>query len=111
MQADPQFKIMIFFVTARLTGFHAELFQKMGFPVVEIHSRKSQSARTKASKIFRDNTQRILFSSDVSARGMDYPDVTMVRCSFQMMLWSQLIFFFSYKTSHFFLKNFFFFIF
>ena len=66
------------FLFVRLTGFHAELFQKMGFPVVEIHSRKSQSARTKASKIFRDNTKKILFSSDVSARGMDYPDVTMV---------------------------------
>lgn len=75
---EPDFKIIIFFVTARLTGLHAELFDKMGFPVVEIHSRKSQSARTKASKRFRDNKSCILFTSDVSARGMDYPDISMV---------------------------------
>ncbi len=75
---EPDFKIMIFFVTARLTQLHAELFALMGFPVVEIHSRKSQSARTKASTIFREQSSKILFSSDVSARGMDYPDVTMV---------------------------------
>jgi ATP-dependent RNA helicase MSS116 len=72
------FKIIVFFVTARLAGLHAELFDIMNFPVVEIHSRKSQSQRTKASKEFRDHTQRVLFTSDVSARGMDYPDVTMV---------------------------------
>ena len=75
---EAQFKIIVFFVTARLTGFHAEVFNAMGFPVVEIHSRKSQSARTKASKMFRDNHSKILFTSDVSARGMDYPDVSMV---------------------------------
>jgi ATP-dependent RNA helicase MSS116 len=75
---EPNFKIIIFFVTARLTGLHAELFKAMGFPVVEIHSRKSQSARTKASKEFRDHHNRVLFTSDVSARGMDYPDVSMV---------------------------------
>ena len=37
-----------------------------------------QSARDKASKEFRTATSAILFSSDVSARGVDYPDVTMV---------------------------------
>ncbi|EFN51650.1 hypothetical protein CHLNCDRAFT_59143 [Chlorella variabilis] len=36
------------------------------------------SARDKASKEFRTATSAILFSSDVSARGVDYPDVTMV---------------------------------
>ena len=37
-----------------------------------------QSAREKASKEFREARASILFSSDVSARGVDYPDVTMV---------------------------------
>lgn len=77
-------KIIVFFTTARLTGFMAELFNsasgRTGFPnILEIHSRKSQSVRQKASEKFRatkDNT--ILFSSDVSARGMDYPGVTFV---------------------------------
>ena len=39
----------------------------------------SQPARTKASAAFKESKgQSILFSSDVSARGMDYPDVSHV---------------------------------
>ena len=47
--------------------------------ILEIHSRKSQSHRTKVSDVFRDAAGGVcLFTSDVSARGMDYPDVTRV---------------------------------
>jgi ATP-dependent RNA helicase MSS116 len=46
--------------------------------VEDIHSRKSQSARTKTSERFAKATQGILFTSDVSARGLDYPNVTFV---------------------------------
>ena len=74
----PDFKIICFFVTARLTQLHAELFNLMGIPVLEIHSRKSQSARTKVSKQFREGRSGILFTSDVTARGMDYPNVSTV---------------------------------
>eukprot|EP00163_Fabomonas_tropica_P017988 TRINITY_DN31_c5_g1_i1.p1 TRINITY_DN31_c5_g1~~TRINITY_DN31_c5_g1_i1.p1 ORF type:complete len:585 (-),score=130.05 TRINITY_DN31_c5_g1_i1:305-1798(-) len=76
---DPGYKIVIFFTTARLTQFYAELFVGMGFPqVLEIHSRKSQPHRKKVSDRFRNGTDMILFTSDVSARGMDYPDVSHV---------------------------------
>ena len=74
----PNFKIIVFFTTARLTGYMAGLFQKMRLDVLEIHSRKSQAQRTKTADIFRDNSNVMLFSSDVSARGMDYPDVSFV---------------------------------
>lgn len=43
-----------------------------------MHSRLSQSARTKTSEKFRTGQNMIMFSSDVSARGMDYPDVSYV---------------------------------
>jgi ATP-dependent RNA helicase MSS116, mitochondrial len=46
-------QVIAFFVTARLTQFYSEFFDAMGLPVLEIHSRKSQSARTKASDAFR----------------------------------------------------------
>jgi ATP-dependent RNA helicase MSS116 len=49
-----------------------------GTEVMEIHSRKTQSARTRTSDQFRSCKQGIMFSSDVTARGMDYPDVTFV---------------------------------
>ena len=43
------YKVVVFFTTARLTQFYAELFGAMGVPVLEIHSRKSQSQRNKVS--------------------------------------------------------------
>jgi ATP-dependent RNA helicase MSS116 len=78
LMKDSKFKIIVFFTTARLTQFYAELFNIMGIPVLEIHSRKSQSHRTKVSEAFRSSESAILFTSDVSARGMDYPNVTTV---------------------------------
>jgi ATP-dependent RNA helicase MSS116, mitochondrial len=88
MASRPQdYKIIVFFTTARLTGFMAELFNSLSgggngvggnVKILEIHSRKSQTARTKASDQFRAARCAILFSSDVSARGLDYPDVTFV---------------------------------
>ena len=50
-------QIIVFCVTAMLTKFYAELFQSLGSPVLEIHSRKSQSARTKAADAFRVGSQ------------------------------------------------------
>ena len=84
MRADPDdYKVLVFFVTARLTQLFAELFNLMGMNrdaggVLEIHSRKSQSHRSKSSDKFRDGFRKIMFTSDVTARGMDYPDVTRV---------------------------------
>ena len=66
----PAHKVMVFFPTARHTGYMAELFNKAGVHVLEIHSRKSQGARTKASEDFRTSTSAIMFSSDVTARGI-----------------------------------------
>lgn len=37
-----------------------------------------QAQRDKASKLFHDSTNVVLFTSDVTARGLDYPDVTAV---------------------------------
>jgi len=74
----PGFKVIVFFPTARFTALSAELFLAMGVSVLEIHSRKSQSHRKRVSDTFRQASEQILFTSDVSARGMDYPDVTSV---------------------------------
>ena len=74
----PNYKIIVFFTTARVTGYMSQLLMKCGLNILEMHSRKSQSVRTKTSDIFRRSTDVIMFSSDVSARGMDYPNVTFV---------------------------------
>ncbi len=77
--AVPGHKVIVFFTTARLTQYGAALMAAAGFPdVLEIHSRKSQAAREKASAAFRAAPQAVLCTSDVSARGLDYPDVSLV---------------------------------
>uniref|UniRef100_K3W6W7 ATP-dependent RNA helicase n=1 Tax=Globisporangium ultimum (strain ATCC 200006 / CBS 805.95 / DAOM BR144) TaxID=431595 RepID=K3W6W7_GLOUD len=79
MQQQSEYKVIVFLPTARAAQFMAQLFVKAKFPnVLEMHSRKSQSARTKAADAFRKGKKVIMFSSDVSARGVDYPDVSLV---------------------------------
>ena len=72
------YKVLVFFTTARLAQLYSELFTAIGYPVLEMHSRKSQPHRTRVAEQFRNGTNLIMMSSDVSARGMDYPDVTAV---------------------------------
>ena len=43
------YKIIVFFSTARVTGYMSFLFGKLQCPVLDIHSRKSQSSRIKTS--------------------------------------------------------------
>ncbi|KAG7401608.1 hypothetical protein PHYBOEH_000140 [Phytophthora boehmeriae] len=75
----PAYKVMLFLPTARSAQFMAQLFQAAGFPgVLEMHSRKSQAVRTKTADAFRKGKKVVMFSSDVSARGVDYPDVSLV---------------------------------
>jgi ATP-dependent RNA helicase MSS116 len=78
MNLVENYKILVFFNTARVAGFMADMFKAMRWPVIEMHSRMSQGARTKASDAFRASDRVIMFSSDVSARGMDYPGVSFV---------------------------------
>lgn len=76
---DKNYKIIVFFPAARLVRFFSDVFQiALGIPVLEIHSRMSQATRRDVSKTFSESTRCILFSSDVSARGVDYPDVSLV---------------------------------
>ena len=80
-------KVIVFLNTTKQTQLIATLFRelsKMTLParsqIYEIHSKRTQSARTAASNAFRRDRSgaAILVTSDVSARGIDYPDVTRV---------------------------------
>ena len=74
----PNHKIMCFFTTARGTRFAAELFRSFRDDVIEIHSKLSQGNRTKATAQFRAAKRAVMMTSDVTARGIDFPDVTLV---------------------------------
>lgn len=72
-------KILVFFPTTSQVAFFAGLFNRgLGRPVLEIHSKISQHARSATSERFRRARQAVMMTSDVSARGIDYPDVTHV---------------------------------
>ncbi|KAJ4837297.1 hypothetical protein Tsubulata_026372 [Turnera subulata] len=75
---DVDYKVLVFCTTAMVTKLVAELLGELRLNVREIHSRKAQSYRTKVSDEFRKSKGLILVTSDVSARGVDYPDVTLV---------------------------------
>ena len=46
--------------------------------VEDMHSKKSQEYRTHSAKNFTAAKKAVLFTSDVSARGVDYPNVTLI---------------------------------
>lgn len=74
---------MVFLPTARAAAIYHDVFIAMppsikDYPVWEIHSRMSQGARIKATDAFREAKRGVLFSSDVTARGIDVKGVTAV---------------------------------
>lgn len=71
-------QVLVFCTTAMVTRLVADLLGELNLNVREIHSRKPQSYRTRVSDEFRKSKGLILVTSDVSARGVDYPDVTLV---------------------------------
>ncbi|KAI2510770.1 hypothetical protein MHU86_3556 [Fragilaria crotonensis] len=75
-------KILVFFPNTSMVSFYSKLFNYglsgSGHYVLEIHSKKTQAYRTTVSQRFRTLQKGTLFSSDVSARGVDYPNVTHV---------------------------------
>jgi ATP-dependent RNA helicase MSS116, mitochondrial len=75
----PKYKVLVFLPTAKLVNFFADLLAAASIPVLSIHSRMSQGSRQRASQSFHQSTARcVMLSSDISARGLDYPDVDLV---------------------------------
>ncbi|KAB8274345.1 P-loop containing nucleoside triphosphate hydrolase protein [Aspergillus minisclerotigenes] len=86
------FKAIVYFNSTMQVNLAHQVFKKLlnnpddrrsGHPlnrmhIMELHSRLSQSRRTLTSDFFRSSRSGILFSSDVTARGLDFPDVTHV---------------------------------
>ncbi|GIK04837.1 hypothetical protein Aspvir_008934 [Aspergillus viridinutans] len=83
------FKAIVYFNSTVQTNLVYETFRNIveqrhhplrraGVRVYEIHSQLTQARRTRSSDFFRAAKSAILFSSDVTARGMDFPDVTHV---------------------------------
>ncbi|KAI9496233.1 P-loop containing nucleoside triphosphate hydrolase protein [Zychaea mexicana] len=80
-EAANEGKTIVFLPTTKSTMVYAQLFQHLlpGRRVYELHSRKSQNDRSRIAARFKQSRPgTILFTSDVSARGVDYPGVSLV---------------------------------
>ncbi|KAI0064823.1 DEAD-domain-containing protein [Artomyces pyxidatus] len=82
-------KVIVFLNTTKQTQLFATLLRELAkttLPasrnarIYELHSKRNQDSRTSTSDAFRKDTSgsAILVTSDVSARGIDYPGVTRV---------------------------------
>lgn len=73
-------KILVFGVTANMVALFSKIFSAglTTLQVYELHSRLSQSIRTKTTANFKAATRGVLFASDVVGRGMDFPNVDLV---------------------------------
>jgi ATP-dependent RNA helicase MSS116 len=82
--AGESFKAIVFLPTTASVMTYSRIFRSLRYDdrsiprVYEIHSKLAQGQRSRSADEFRAATSAILFSSDVSARGMDFPNVTHV---------------------------------
>lgn len=81
---SPPFKAIVYFNTTAMVevagevGFTRRRERMSSLPSYCIHSKLNQLQRTRAAESFRRSQSGVLFSSDVTARGMDFPNVTHV---------------------------------
>ncbi|KAK0636918.1 P-loop containing nucleoside triphosphate hydrolase protein [Bombardia bombarda] len=78
------FKPIVFLPTTASVKLAASMFRRLAYhdksipAIIDIHSKLEQSRRTRAADDFKRAKSAILFSSDVTARGMDFPNVSHV---------------------------------
>jgi ATP-dependent RNA helicase RhlE len=77
--ADPEMvRNLVFTRTKRGADRVAKRLNKVGIRAEAIHSDKSQSARTRALRSFKDGRTRVLVASDIASRGLDVDQITHV---------------------------------
>ncbi len=69
------FQVLVFTRTKHAANRLAENLDKDGIPAMAIHGNKSQAARTRALKTFKDGTLQVLVATDIAARGIDISEL------------------------------------
>ncbi len=69
------FQVLVFTRTKHAANRLAENLDKDGIPSMAIHGNKSQAARTRALKTFKDGTLQVLVATDIAARGIDISEL------------------------------------
>jgi ATP-dependent RNA helicase RhlE len=78
LQQNPEGKFIIFVRTRVRAERVAKAMERVEIKTRTIHGEKDQTDRMEVLKDFRSGTFKILIATDVSARGIDIPDVTHV---------------------------------
>jgi len=74
----PDSKIIVFVRTRVRAERVAKAMDRVGISALTIHGEKEQGQRTDVMKEFKEGNSRLLIATDVSARGIDIPDVNYV---------------------------------
>ena len=78
IKENPESKIIIFVRTRVRAERVAKAMERVSIPSITIHGEKDQSERSDAMRKFKDGDCQILIATDVSARGIDIPDINYV---------------------------------
>ncbi|KAF2267752.1 ATP-dependent RNA helicase HAS1 [Lojkania enalia] len=71
-------KIIVFFSSCNSVKFYAELLNYIDLPVLDLHGKLKQQARTNRFFEFCNASHGTLICTDVAARGLDIPEVDWV---------------------------------
>ncbi len=75
---NPDIKILVFVRTKVRAERVKKAMERAKITTETIHSDKAQNDRTEAMKDFRTGKVKVLIATDITARGIDIPDVQMV---------------------------------
>lgn len=78
LKQNPEGKFIIFVRTRVRAERVAKAMARVEIPTLTLHGEKDQTDRAEVMHAFRTGTCRVLIATDVSARGIDIPDVTHV---------------------------------
>lgn len=80
MKSLSGYRVMIFLPSNTFIDYIAKVFKEQmpSVTTLSLHGGMQQNARTKTSEAFRTTSNCVMFTSDASARGVDYPDVSCV---------------------------------
>lgn len=77
--ANPTSKVILFCTTTAMVGLVGTVLQKINqISTFILHGKLAQNQRARISDQFRRSLKTVLVTSDVSARGVDYPGVGLV---------------------------------
>ncbi len=78
IKENPEDKILVFVRTKVRAERVNKAMNRVNIPTATLHSDKSQDERNKTLSLFRSGKEKILIATDVTARGIDIPDVELV---------------------------------